>query len=503
MMNLSPRVRWRSLAMLAAFCLFPPVLRAEHFAFHHEGVLGTSLELVLDCSSEQTAQAAEVAVLAEIERLDKVLSSYRSDSEFEQWTRGAAVEPMSADLRKVLLRAEHWREMTLGAFDVRAAAVTALYQRASPSLAERRHALVAQLKRAPYTDGAELSRADTLPLSLNAIAKGYILDRASQVGLQQDGSVGCLINIGGDLRVVGTLHSDVGVADPLNAAENAAPIAQVRLAGGQAMATSGTYRRHVKGQLGQVNHLFDPRTALPVDSIVSASVIADTAMDADALATAMSVLTPAESLKLADTAQVACLVIDRQGRQFVSERWPTLATAGTQLTSTADEEQSERPDYGLFVDFTLAAKQKGGRYRRPYVAVWLEDKEGFPVKTAVLWLQTTGPGPRWHRDLTRWYRNDRIRKLAEDVDLIDTISAATRGPGEYSAHFDGTDNRGKPLPAGEYTLCIEVAREHGTYQLLRKKIAWGAEPIAKQELPSNPEVSAASLWFLPEESKVQ
>ena len=48
---------------------------------------------------------------------------------------------------------------------------------------------------------------------------------------------------------------------------------------------------------------------------------------------------------------------------------------------------------GLHVWFSLD-RPKGGLYRRPYLAVWLEDEDGFPVKTGVLWMQTDQPGPR-------------------------------------------------------------------------------------------------------------
>ncbi|HBE69739.1 MAG TPA: hypothetical protein DDW52_16460, partial [Planctomycetaceae bacterium] len=145
-------------------------------------------------------------------------------------------------------------------------------------------------------------------------------------------------------------------------------------------------------------------------------------------------------------------------------------------------------------------RPKGSRYRRPYVAIWLEDAEGFPVKTAILWIQTEQPGPRWHRDLTRWYRNNRMRKAVEKEKLIGTISSATRGAGEYQAVFDGTDNAGKKLPSGTYTLCLEVAREHGTYQLIREKVKLDGSAIAKQELKGNIEMSKVAYQYLPNKS---
>jgi len=151
---------------------------------------------------------------------------------------------------------------------------------------------------------------------------------------------------------------------------------------------------------------------------------------------------------------------------------------------------------GLHVWFQLD-RPTGSNYRRPYLAVWLEDADGFPVKTAVLWWQTEQPGPRWHRDLTRWYRNDRMRKLVEKTNLVDGISGATRGPGDYETHFDGTDNEGNPLSPGKYTLCIEAARENGTYKIIRKRLQWGTEPIEKTDLEGNIEIAQAAFEFVP------
>ena len=55
----------------------------------------------------------------------------------------------------------------------------------------------------------------------------------------------------------------------------------------------------------------------------------------------------------------------------------------------------------------------------PYVAVWVEDKDGLAARTLALWLMARQPGPRWHPDLKRWYRDDQVRRLADDTNLID------------------------------------------------------------------------------------
>src|ERR1051325_1778113 len=74
-----------------------------------------------------------------------------------------------------------------------------------------------------------------------------------------------------------------------------------------------------------------------------------------------------------------------------------------------------------------------------------------------------GPA-QWLPDLKRWYSSDQIRKRTDKTDMVDAISRPTRPPGKYTVIWNGKDDHGKPLPRGEYTLCIDAAREHGTYQ---------------------------------------
>ncbi len=489
-----------AVVLCAAIAATTPNVHAESYHFQHEHVLGTSFELICECDDARTASQVEQVVLAEVDRLALVLSGYRNDSEFSRWVRGESVGQLSRDLHQVLQRAECYRQLTEGAFDIRAESVKALFEAAGTPTPQARHALVRKMAKAPYGDSPETQRHDDLAMSLDALAKGYILDCAAEAVMRNVvGVQGCLVNLGGDVRVSGSMHVDAHITNPFDSSEHAASIATVTLGQGRAMATSGNYRRFIQHHGRRLNHVFDPRTALPVSQIASATVIADSAMDADALATTMSVLPVAESLGLARQLGVGCYIVDSQGKRYASVDWPTEEDGHSQdvahFTNLDDEANAHKG--GLVVDFTLAANNQGGRYRRPYVAVWLEDKDAFPVKTAVLWLKTTGPGPRWHRDLTRWYRNDRMRKLTEDRDLIETISGATRGPGEYTARFDGTDNAGKALEPGTYMLCIEVAREHGTYQIIRQRITWGSEPVKETKLKPNPEISAASYTFTP------
>ena len=130
----------------------------------------------------------------------------------------------------------------------------------------------------------------------------------------------------------------------------------------------------------------------------------------------------------------------------------------------------------------------GGRSRRPYVAVWVEDADGAPVRTLALWANT-GRGRRWLPDLRRFMRGQR----AGGGDLA-TVSSATRIPGRYSLAWDGRNDAGQPVEQGQYFLCVEAAREHGTYQLIREPYTFSSRPF-KATLPGNVEIAGVAVDY--------
>ncbi len=130
------------------------------------------------------------------------------------------------------------------------------------------------------------------------------------------------------------------------------------------------------------------------------------------------------------------------------------------------------------------------RYRRPYVAVWIEDKDKYPVRTVALWFSK----PRYLNEMKGWYRDDQVRNLSEGTDISATVSSATRDPGSYSVKWDGKDNAGKLVKAGTYTVLIEAAREHGGHSLVKQEIDFNGK-AAQFKLPASDELGAVQLDY--------
>ena len=111
-------------------------------------------------------------------------------------------------------------------------------------------------------------------------------------------------------------------------------------------------------------------------------------------------------------------------------------------------------------------------YHRPYVAVWIERPDNTAVRTLAVWYQQTanreGDGKDWLKDMRTWWRRGgRAMTLPADG-----ISSATKAPGRHTIAVPGA--RMRTLPAGDYVLVVEAARELGGREAVRVPFRWGA-----------------------------
>ena len=492
--------------VVALLSLIGALGRAERFEYDHENVFGTSLHLQIEADARATADGAETKVLAEIDRLAAIFSSYDSNSElsrFQSLPVGSSM-PLSKELFELLSECDRWTMASQGAFNPAIEIISKEWKKSTLQNTLPNKATLASLAEQVSGEHWELdavsqqaTRKSTLPISLNAIATGYILDQVVEQLINPTAKVsGVLIDIGGDIRVAGNIEANISIADPKHDSFGASPLS-IRSISNAGITTSGNSERGFTIQGVKYSHLIDPRTGVPVTDTVSATVFAPTTCTADVLATICSVLPISDSLKLVEaTPGAACMLISSKGEVFKSANWPS-ESASPKLriqTKLVNFQEDKKADPQMFIEFEITKAENAGRYRRPYVAVWIEDKDGFPVKTLLLFLMKNQPGPRWHRDLRRWYADDQMRLLVDKTDIIDAVSKPTRNPGKYKVEWDGLDDAGKPLKDGEYTLFIEAAREHGTYQLMKHKFDVGGKPF-EENLKGNAEISSASVKY--------
>jgi FAD:protein FMN transferase len=486
---------------VGAFVGVAPLLRQEHvYTMQDEGVLGTSLELKVKARSENSALQAERSVLAEVQRESKILSSYDPSSEFSRWfaTHGVAVA-VSQELFDTFRLFDEWRERTNGALDASAEAVCRVWKAAAaadrmPTEAEL-SAAVAAVRRPHWSLNARDRTATHLsdtPLVLNTFVKSYIIDRAANAALADPNVSGVVVNIGGDIVIRGNISEPVEIADPRSDAENSKPIATLVLRN-SAIATSGNYRRGVDIQGKHYSHIVDPRTGQPADRILSATVISPIPVHAGALATSFSVMDPEESRRLAATIPgVEFLLIANDAKRVESPGWrKSLAMEVSAAAAPAPLNTQPGlwdPAFELAINLELA--HFNSPVRRPYVAIWIDDKDHVPVRTIALWKQK----PRYLTDLRNWYREDRMRAQTDGQNVLASVSSATRPPGRYAVKWDGKDDHGKPVKAGSYFVNIEAAREHGSYQMMRQEMDFDGTPKSVS-LPGGTEIASATLEY--------
>ena len=471
----------------------------RRFVFNYENVLGTSLEVKISARSARAAERGDAAVRGEIEREAQILSAWDSNSEFSRWAATSA-QPVrvSPELIETLSLFDKWRKRTGGALDASAETVVRVWKNAAcegrgPTRAELA-AAVETVRHQHWTlDPAAhtATHLDSAPIALNSFAKSFIAGHAADAALAVSGVTSVVVNIGGDLVVRGPGAELVDIADPRCDAENCAPIAQVAIQD-RAIATSGNYRRGVDIAGHHYSHIVDPRTGMTSESIISSTVAAPNPADAGAMATAFSVLTPAESRRVAATVPGAdYLIITSTGERIASAAWSkSAARPPAAFLPDVVEPVADTWDPSMELTVIVDLARFGGYARRPYLAIWVEDAAKAPVRTIGLWYNKD----RYLPEMRGWFRVARASNGRDPYSFAHSFASATRPPGKYSFQWDGKNEDGKTVVPGKYTVFIEVAREHGTYQLMRQDMDFNGTP-AKVDLKGNTEVAGASLDY--------
>ena len=145
----------------------------------------------------------------------------------------------------------------------------------------------ASLERIEWQGNKIVTAPPVIKIDLGGIAKGAILERSAGI-LQELGIANGIINIGGDLLVLGEVNgrpARIGVRSPLHGR----PIAALDVSAGETVVTSGNYERFVVIDGQRFTHVLDPRTGYPVEHTASVTVVHTDAILADAAATALMV----------------------------------------------------------------------------------------------------------------------------------------------------------------------------------------------------------------------
>ena len=254
---------------------------------------------------------------AVIEEYESLLSKTLEDSEIARLNRGEN-STVSNETAEIIAVAITYGKKTGGAFDISIQGVDKLwnFQAENPVLPEAARindALASVGYEKIQQQGTEITLQDGAELDLGGIAKGYIADKVKAY-LQQNGVTSAIINLGGDVLLIGQKNNApfaVGVKDPMKQ-EALACILDVSDC---SVVTTGIYERGFTIDSRLYHHILDPTTGWPVETnLSSVTIISTAAVDGDALSTACLVLGEEKALDLLATLPgTTVLFIDRAG----------------------------------------------------------------------------------------------------------------------------------------------------------------------------------------------
>lgn len=274
-------------------------------------VMGTFARVVAVASNSETAKQCIDSAFEQLRQTEALMSWRRNDSEIARVNRDAYKNPVavSSPTFEVLQKAIEFSRLSKGAFDITVGPLMDLWRHAAdanriPTDTELQQAdsKVGFEKLILDADGMTVRFAvDGMKLDLGGIAKGYAIDKAVEA-MQTSGATGAMVDVGGDIRCFGSPSAKekwlIGLQDPTVAKGDidiGRPLLVLELTD-SAVATSGDYRRFVLIDGKKFSHIIDTKTARTSQGLASVTIIAASAINADALATAVSVMGPEKGL---------------------------------------------------------------------------------------------------------------------------------------------------------------------------------------------------------------
>lgn len=293
--------------------------------------MGTLFRIKLYARDEQQAQVGFRAAFARVAEIDNALSDYKPDSELNRLSTAAVQHPVKVgqDLYRVLTASQQIAQETGGAFDVTIGPITHLWrearrQRRIPEQADLQQGLARcgfrKLHLYADTQTVELD-IPGMQLDVGGIAKGYAADEALLV-LRHQGIASALVAASGDLAFSDAPPGQRGWKIGIDSYDSAsAPFTRVVQLQNAAVSTSGDTEQHLDAGGVRYSHIINPETGVGLTTPVTVTVIARHGIDADAMATAISVLGLAKGRAYVDSKPdaAAVMVMREPGRARIEE----------------------------------------------------------------------------------------------------------------------------------------------------------------------------------------
>ena len=288
-------------------------------------MMGTEISVTLWSDDAESGQAALEAVYLEAGRIDRLMSTYKDDSEISDINRHAADsrQDVSAELYALIRRSVEISELTQGAFDITYESVGQHFDFRNRQWPDD-ETLAVELQNIDFRflqldhDSRSIRFAQPgVRINLGGIAKGYVVEQGVDI-LRARGISNAIVTAGGDSRLLGDRRGRpwmVGIRDPREEGEVAISIPLAD----EAVSTSGDYERYFDEDGVRYHHILHPQTGMPASGVHSATVFGPDGVTTDALSTSVFVMGVDKGLRLiASLVDYESIVIDANGLVYFS-----------------------------------------------------------------------------------------------------------------------------------------------------------------------------------------
>jgi thiamine biosynthesis lipoprotein len=293
-------------------------------------LMGNRFEISVVYNNEAFANECIDAAISEIQRIEKLLTTFNDESQTNLINANAGIEPVLVDKEvfDLIKRSIKISELTQGAFDITYGSIdkklwnfdktmTSLPDEATAKKMVRLinyHNIILDEKNCTV-----FLKNKGMRIGFGGIGKGYAAEQAKFI-LQKKGITSGIVNAAGDLTAWGNQPNDnewtIGIANP-DAVH--LPFSYLKITN-TSIATSGNYEKFVVINGKKYSHTIDPKTGLPVHGIKSVTVITPNAEIADAMATPITIMGIKVGLDLINQMKnIACIIIDEQGTIYHSK----------------------------------------------------------------------------------------------------------------------------------------------------------------------------------------
>lgn len=293
-------------------------------------LMGNNFTFTVVAENHGIASELIAMAIAEIARIEKLLTTYSDDSQTNLINRNAGLKPVTVDREvfDLIERSIAISRITQGAFDISYGSIDKSlwnFDKTMTRLPDKQTAL----KKVHLIDYRNiiidnenctvLLKEQGMRIGFGGIGKGYAAEMAKAILSQLQLPSG-IINASGDLTAWGLQPNGkpwtIGIANPDHPE---AAFSYVEISG-KAVATSGNYEKYIRIGGKKYSHTIDPKTGLPITGIKSVTIIGSNAEFADAMATPIAVMGIEAGLFLIDQIpELSCLIIDDNNKIYTSK----------------------------------------------------------------------------------------------------------------------------------------------------------------------------------------